>query len=102
MFEGHTDRITDLVVSEDCRWLLSSSMDGTLRVWDVPAATTLQARPSPDACLMRGTAAPRSFAKPRVAVLLTVLVDSTAGLSLAARTLSVPYAKPLCLRLIVV
>ncbi|XP_078434530.1 transducin family protein / WD-40 repeat family protein [Wolffia australiana] len=34
-FEGHTDRITDLCFSEDGKWLLSSSMDGTLRVWDV-------------------------------------------------------------------
>lgn len=41
-FEGHVDRITDLVVSEDCRWLISSSMDGTLRVWDIPASATLQ------------------------------------------------------------
>ncbi len=43
-FEGHSDRITDVQVSEDCRWLLSASMDGTLRVWDIPAATTLQVR----------------------------------------------------------
>lgn len=35
-FKGHTDRITDLQFSADCRWLLSSSMDGTLRIWDVP------------------------------------------------------------------
>ena len=35
-FRGHTDRITDLQLSDDCRWLLSSSMDNTLRVWDVP------------------------------------------------------------------
>ena len=42
-FDGHSDRITDLQVSEDCRWLLSSAMDGTLRVWDIPAAATYQA-----------------------------------------------------------
>ncbi|CAA6672103.1 unnamed protein product [Spirodela intermedia] len=34
-FEGHTDRITDLCFSEDGKWLLSSGMDGSLRVWDV-------------------------------------------------------------------
>lgn len=34
-FEGHKDRITDLCFSEDGKWLLSSSMDGTLRIWDV-------------------------------------------------------------------
>jgi WD40 repeat protein len=35
-YRGHADRITDLQFSEDCRWLLTSSMDSTLRVWDVP------------------------------------------------------------------
>lgn len=34
-FEGHMDRITDMCFSEDGKWLLSSSMDGSLRVWDV-------------------------------------------------------------------
>lgn len=33
---GHTDRVTDMQLSEDCRWLLSAAMDNTLRVWDVP------------------------------------------------------------------
>lgn len=37
-----SDRITGLHLSADCRWLLSAAMDGTLRVWDVPAATCLQ------------------------------------------------------------
>ncbi|KAJ0250207.1 Transducin family protein / WD-40 repeat family protein [Hirschfeldia incana] len=34
-FRGHTDRITDLCFSEDGKWLLSSSMDGSFRIWDV-------------------------------------------------------------------
>ncbi|KAK7286622.1 hypothetical protein RJT34_21751 [Clitoria ternatea] len=34
-FEGHTDRIKGLCFSEDGKWLMSSSMDGTLRIWDV-------------------------------------------------------------------
>lgn len=34
-FRGHTDRITDMCFSEDGKWLLSSSMDGSLRIWDV-------------------------------------------------------------------
>eukprot|EP00983_Pelagomonas_calceolata_P121690 1160824-Pelagomonas_calceolata.AAC.6 len=38
------DRVTSLQLSADCRWLLSASMDGTLRVWDVPAAQCLQVR----------------------------------------------------------
>ena len=41
-FRGHTDRITDLQISQDARWLLSSSLDGTIRVWDVPSARCLQ------------------------------------------------------------
>lgn len=44
-FKGHMDRITDLRMSADARWLLSSSLDGTLRVWDVPSARCLQVRP---------------------------------------------------------
>ncbi|DBB09195.1 TPA: hypothetical protein ACH3X3_007787 [Trebouxia sp. C0006] len=41
-FKGHKDRVTGLVISQDARWLLSSSMDGTVRVWDIPAACCLQ------------------------------------------------------------
>ena len=43
-FAGHRDRITDLGISADGKWLLSSSLDGTLRIWDIPAARTLQVR----------------------------------------------------------
>ncbi|KAJ6863703.1 hypothetical protein NC652_040298 [Populus alba x Populus x berolinensis] len=42
-FEGHTDRITDLCFSEDGKWPLSSSMDGTLRIWDVILARQIDA-----------------------------------------------------------
>ncbi|XP_031263908.1 U3 small nucleolar RNA-associated protein 21 homolog isoform X3 [Pistacia vera] len=42
-FEGHTDRVTDLCFSEDGKWLLSSSMDGTLRIWDVILARQIDA-----------------------------------------------------------
>ncbi|KAK9293293.1 hypothetical protein L1049_021285 [Liquidambar formosana] len=34
-FGGHTDRVTDLCFSEDGKWILSSSMDGSLRIWDI-------------------------------------------------------------------
>merc|ERR1711973_119583 len=33
---GHAGVITDLTFSSDCRWLVSVSMDGTGRVWDLP------------------------------------------------------------------
>ncbi|XP_010263396.1 PREDICTED: WD repeat-containing protein 36 [Nelumbo nucifera] len=42
-FEGHSDRITDLCFSEDGKWILSSSMDGTLRIWDVILARQIDA-----------------------------------------------------------
>ncbi|KAK3255010.1 hypothetical protein CYMTET_35800 [Cymbomonas tetramitiformis] len=42
-YTGHTDRITDLKMSADARWLMSSSMDGTVRVWDIPSARLIQA-----------------------------------------------------------
>ena len=41
-FAGHVDRITDLAISVDGKWLLSSSMDRTLRIWDIPTSRTLQ------------------------------------------------------------
>lgn len=41
-FRGHGDRVTGLALAADSRWLMSSSMDGTLRVWDVPSAQCLQ------------------------------------------------------------
>jgi len=46
-FRGHADRVTDLALAADARWLLSASLDGSLRVWDVPAAVCLQARSRP-------------------------------------------------------
>lgn len=42
-FEGHTDRVTDLCFSEDGKWLLSSGMDGTLRIWDIILARQIDA-----------------------------------------------------------
>ncbi|XP_054800257.1 uncharacterized protein LOC129304574 [Prosopis cineraria] len=42
-FEGHTDRITDLSFSEDGKWLVSSGMDGSLRIWDVILARQIDA-----------------------------------------------------------
>ncbi|XP_074612173.1 WD repeat-containing protein 36-like [Acropora palmata] len=38
IFRGHTNRITDMAFSPDCRWLITSSMDSSVRTWDLPAA----------------------------------------------------------------
>ncbi|XP_064624692.1 WD repeat-containing protein 36-like [Lineus longissimus] len=35
-FSGHSNRITDMAFSPDSRWLITSSMDATVRTWDVP------------------------------------------------------------------
>lgn len=35
-FRGHSAAVSDMRVSEDCRWLLSASLDGTVRCWDIP------------------------------------------------------------------
>ena len=57
-FRGHMDRVTDLRMSADARWLLSSSLDGTLRVWDVPSARCLQVSPSAKAILSNSAESP--------------------------------------------
>ncbi|KAJ9507489.1 hypothetical protein QJQ45_006484 [Haematococcus lacustris] len=42
-FKGHRDRVTALQISSDSRWLISASLDGCLRVWDIAASHCLQA-----------------------------------------------------------
>eukprot|EP00039_Didymoeca_costata_P007263 m.97884 g.97884 ORF g.97884 m.97884 type:complete len:916 (+) comp13615_c2_seq1:242-2989(+) len=41
VFSGHSNRITDLAWSADGRWLLSSSMDSSIRIWDLPSGMGL-------------------------------------------------------------
>jgi U3 small nucleolar RNA-associated protein 21 len=36
VFAGHTNRITDFCFSNDGRWIVSSSLDTTIRTWDLP------------------------------------------------------------------
>ncbi|KAJ1342728.1 hypothetical protein BSLG_002825 [Batrachochytrium salamandrivorans] len=35
-FWGHMNRITDIIISADGRWIVSSSLDSTIRTWDLP------------------------------------------------------------------
>ncbi|KAJ2511256.1 rRNA-processing protein utp21 [Coemansia sp. RSA 2049] len=35
-FSGHRNRITDLAFSNDGRWIVSASLDCTIRTWDLP------------------------------------------------------------------
>lgn len=37
-FEGHTGQVTDTTFSADSRWIISASMDCTIRTWDIPSA----------------------------------------------------------------
>jgi U3 small nucleolar RNA-associated protein 21 len=37
-FPGHNDSITDMAFSPDSRWLVSSSLDCSIRVWDLSSA----------------------------------------------------------------
>ena len=63
-FKGHKDRITDLQFSQDCRWLLSSSMDSTLRVWDVPGMIMCAfLKRAMMVCLVRRNAIPTKITK---------------------------------------
>lgn len=42
-FKGHQDAVVDVALSSDARWLLTASMDGAVRVFDLPSGTLLQA-----------------------------------------------------------
>ncbi|KAL9250535.1 WD repeat-containing protein [Drosera capensis] len=72
-FEGHTDRVTDMCFSEDGKWLLSSSMDGSLRVWDVILARQI------DAVLMDVAITALSLS-PNMDVLATTHVDQNGAM----------------------
>lgn len=37
-FKGHTAAITDACFSPDSRWLITASMDCTIKVWDIPSS----------------------------------------------------------------
>ncbi|CAG8567238.1 8534_t:CDS:10 [Acaulospora morrowiae] len=37
-FWGHQNRITDLTFSPDGRWIISASLDATIRTWDLPTS----------------------------------------------------------------
>ena len=37
-FTGHTATITDACFSPDSRWLLTASMDCTIKIWDIPSS----------------------------------------------------------------
>ncbi|XP_028418818.1 WD repeat-containing protein 36-like [Dendronephthya gigantea] len=40
-FSGHRNRITDVAFSPDARWLITCSLDSTIRTWDLPSGRIL-------------------------------------------------------------
>lgn len=40
-FRGHAKEITDLAFSADSRWIITGSMDRTIKVWDVPTGASI-------------------------------------------------------------
>ncbi|XP_050328078.1 WD repeat-containing protein 36 [Bactrocera neohumeralis] len=37
-FEGHIAKLNDMTFSPDSRWLITASMDSTIKVWDIPSS----------------------------------------------------------------
>ena len=42
-FHGHLNRITDMAFSPDGRWLITASLDSTVRSWDIPSGCLVDA-----------------------------------------------------------
>lgn len=38
---GHSGQITDATFSPDARWIISASMDTTIRTWDIPTGSLI-------------------------------------------------------------
>ncbi|XP_063975994.1 WD repeat-containing protein 36 [Diachasmimorpha longicaudata] len=49
-FRGHTGHLTDATFSPDSRWLVTASMDATIRTWDIPSAKLVDVFQVPEAC----------------------------------------------------
>lgn len=50
-FVGHTAQITDLCFSPDARWLISSSMDCSIRTWEIPSGQLVDQFATDRACI---------------------------------------------------
>ncbi|XP_076239663.1 WD repeat-containing protein 36 [Calliopsis andreniformis] len=50
-FEGHEGRLTDACFNPDSRWLVSASMDCTIRTWDIPSSNLIDIFQVPEACI---------------------------------------------------
>lgn len=68
-FAGHTSKLTDATFSPDSRWLVTSSMDCSIRTWDVPASQLVDQFQTETACVSLNMS-------PTGEVLATAHVDS--------------------------
>ncbi|XP_011864174.1 PREDICTED: WD repeat-containing protein 36 [Vollenhovia emeryi] len=50
-FQGHEGRITDACFNPDSRWLITASMDCTIRTWDIPSSHLIDIFQVPEACV---------------------------------------------------
>lgn len=50
-FVGHTAQITDATFSPDSRWLITSSMDCSIRTWDIPSGQLIDEFATDVACV---------------------------------------------------
>ncbi|EGI69333.1 PREDICTED: WD repeat-containing protein 36 [Acromyrmex echinatior] len=50
-FQGHEGRITDACFNPDSRWLITASMDCTIRTWDIPSSHLIDIFQVPEACI---------------------------------------------------
>lgn len=50
-FDGHTARITDAAFSADSRWLITASMDCTVKIYDIPSAYMIDHFQLENACV---------------------------------------------------
>lgn len=40
-FTGHFGPLTDMTFTPDCRWIITSAMDSTIRTWDIPSSSLI-------------------------------------------------------------
>lgn len=50
-FTGHTAQLTDVAFSPDSRWLITASMDCSIRTWDIPSGQLIDEFATDAACI---------------------------------------------------
>lgn len=50
-FTGHSAQITDITFTPDSRWLVTASMDCSIRTWNIPSSQLIDQFKTPSACV---------------------------------------------------